>query len=402
MVTRAGPDRYRLLDTLARLRARRARRPRRRRHPRPPRRLLRRARRAGRGRRSVAHDQLEWLDRFRSDINNFRAALEWCLLTGDVDRAARLAGALAWFWTLNGMLTEAIQHLEAPRRDRRRRRPPTRAKCLWGYALLAASLGRLETARDAGYRAVELARSLRGRLPPPTASTPSPSPSGPSATTNTRWMPTARPSRSLDQLDDRWGLALCKVLQARTLFDLRRPRRGRRRRPGRRPRPPRRGPPRPRHRTDPDRPDRPRRRRPRRRGRRRRRSARPPGAHRLHRGHRSPRCTSSATRTAWRATSSGAHLHRQALAPRLADRARRRPCARRWKTSPAPRPSNDPTSPPRCCERPEHERGRQRPAAAPAGRRGARRPREDARRPPALRPRRRPPVRRSSSRSSRG
>ena len=36
--------------------------------------------------------------------------------------------------------------------------PATRAKCLWGYGLLAASLGRLETAREAGYRAAELAR----------------------------------------------------------------------------------------------------------------------------------------------------------------------------------------------------------------------------------------------------
>jgi predicted ATPase len=40
-------------------------------------------------------DQLAWLDEFRSEINNFRAALEWCLLTGDTSRAARLAGALA-------------------------------------------------------------------------------------------------------------------------------------------------------------------------------------------------------------------------------------------------------------------------------------------------------------------
>jgi predicted ATPase len=47
-------------------------------------------------------DQLAWLDQFRSEINNLRAALEWCLLTGDISRAARLAGALAWFWTLNG------------------------------------------------------------------------------------------------------------------------------------------------------------------------------------------------------------------------------------------------------------------------------------------------------------
>ena len=28
------------------------------------------------------------------------------------ERAARQAGALAWFWTLDGMLTEAIDHLE--------------------------------------------------------------------------------------------------------------------------------------------------------------------------------------------------------------------------------------------------------------------------------------------------
>jgi predicted ATPase/DNA-binding SARP family transcriptional activator len=103
-------------------------------------------------------NQLEWLDHLRSDINNLRAALEWCLLTGDTTRAARLAGALAWFWTLNGMLSEAIQHLERlleideiP--------PQTRARCLWGYALLAASLGRLETGRDAGYRAADIARS---------------------------------------------------------------------------------------------------------------------------------------------------------------------------------------------------------------------------------------------------
>ena len=106
----------------------------------------------------MAPDQLAWLDRFRSDLNNFRAALEWCLLTGDTTGAARLAGALAWFWTLNGMLTEAIEHLERLV-DVDELPPPTRARCLWGYALLAASLGRLETARDAGYRAAEVGRS---------------------------------------------------------------------------------------------------------------------------------------------------------------------------------------------------------------------------------------------------
>src|SRR4029453_12234284 len=103
-------------------------------------------------------EQLEWLERFPADLNNFRAALEWALSTGDVDQAARQAGALGWFWPLNGMLTEAIDQLE--RLVNVEDIPPaTRARCLWGYALLAASLGRLETARDAGYRATEIARA---------------------------------------------------------------------------------------------------------------------------------------------------------------------------------------------------------------------------------------------------
>jgi tetratricopeptide (TPR) repeat protein len=165
-------------------------------------------------------DQLAWLDRFRCDVNNFRAALEWCLLTGDTTRAARLAGALAWFWTLNGMLSEAIQHLE-DLIEVDDVAPASRAKCLWGYALLAASLGRLETARDAGYRAAGLARSAGGDSASGAY--------GLNAAAVAEWA-LGNHDRSLEAhreaisllrpLDDRWGLAVCHVLQARTLFDL--------------------------------------------------------------------------------------------------------------------------------------------------------------------------------------
>ena len=144
--------------------------------------------------RSAAPTSSPGSSSFRSDINNLRAALEWCLLTGDITRAARLAGALAWFWTLNGMLTEAIQHLERLV-DVADVPPPIRARCLWGYALLAASLGRLETARDAGYRAAEVARGVRRRRRPRTGSTPPRSPNGRSATTNDHLMRTAKRSR---------------------------------------------------------------------------------------------------------------------------------------------------------------------------------------------------------------
>jgi hypothetical protein len=90
------------------------------------------------------------------------------LLTGDVDRAARQAGALAWFWTLNGMLTEAIEHLErlAAHEDLP---AAVRSKCTWGHALLAASLGQLEVAREAGYLAAELGRTADDPATPPTA-----------------------------------------------------------------------------------------------------------------------------------------------------------------------------------------------------------------------------------------
>ena len=217
MVARGGNDRYRLLDTLrayaldvlADLDADETRN----RH------AGYYVQRAEEGELEIrGPDQLDHLDRFRSDLNNFRAALEWGLSTGDTTSAARLAGALAWFWTLNGMLTEAIQHLErlieiddVP--------PPTRAKCLWGYALLASSLGRLETARAAAYRAVVVAG------PSDTAGTAY----GLNAAAVAEWA-LGNHGRSLDahrqaitlldQLDDPWGLAVCHVLQARTLFDL--------------------------------------------------------------------------------------------------------------------------------------------------------------------------------------
>jgi predicted ATPase len=217
MVVRSGHDRYRLLDTLrayaldtlAELDADETR-----------------DRHAGMyvqlaelGEVEIRGDnQLAWLDQLRSEINNLRAALEWCLLTGETSRAARLAGALAWFWTLNGMLTEAIQHLE--RLVEAGDIPaPVRARCLWGYALLAASLGRLEAARDAGYRAADVARTCDDAE---TAY-------GLNSAAVAEWA-LGNHERSLDahreaitlfdKLDDRWGLAVCNVLLARTLFDL--------------------------------------------------------------------------------------------------------------------------------------------------------------------------------------
>ena len=217
MVARSGTDRYRLLDTLrayaldvlAELDADETRT----RHASYFTEVAERGEVAIRG-----SEQLEWLERFRADINNFRAALEWSLSTGDVDHAARQAGALAWFWTLNGMLTEAIDHLERLV-DIEDVPPAIRARCLWGYALLAASLGRLEIARDAGYLAADLGR--RGDDLLGTAY-------GLNAAAVAEWAlgrhelslhAHAEAIELLAKVEDQWGLAICKVLQARTLFD---------------------------------------------------------------------------------------------------------------------------------------------------------------------------------------
>ena len=217
MVARAGTDRYRLLDTLrayaldmlAELDADATRS----RHAAYFTALAERGELGIRG-----PDQLEWLEHFRHDVNNFRAALEWSLLTGDIDRAARQAGALAWFWTLNGMLTEAIEHLERLSAQESLA-AGVRAKCTWGYALLAASLGQLETARDAGYRGAELGRK---------SDDPASTAYGLNAAALAEWA-LGHTDRSLDvhteaiqlltDIEDHWGLAVCKVLQARTLFD---------------------------------------------------------------------------------------------------------------------------------------------------------------------------------------
>ena len=218
MVARAGADRYRLLDTLrayalevlGELDADATRH----RHADFYAGLAARGEAAIRG-----PEQLEWLDHLRRDINNFRGALEWCLLTGDTSRAASLAGDLAWFCTLNGMLTESIRYLERLV-DADGVSGPARAKCLWGHALLAASLGRLEDGRASAHAAVTVARASEDVIGVAY---------GLNALAVTEWalgnhecsLAAHREGvELLEDVDDAWGLAICRVLQARTLFDV--------------------------------------------------------------------------------------------------------------------------------------------------------------------------------------
>ena len=159
LVTRAGPDRYRLLDSLrvyavellqgspeeAAVRRRHAEH------------HLSLAEEADMQVRTQA--QQFWLDLLREIQPDLRAALSWCLNGNAPEIGARLVAALAWFWTLEGLLAEARTWLDRAEQvgvpD-----PRVRSRVLLGVGLVAAPLGQLEQARDACAVAAELARSV--------------------------------------------------------------------------------------------------------------------------------------------------------------------------------------------------------------------------------------------------
>jgi predicted ATPase/DNA-binding CsgD family transcriptional regulator len=58
-------------------------------------------------------DQDEWLDRLDRDHDNLRAALDWSLGEGRVEKGLRLAAALTWFWEMRTYWTEARQRTKA-------------------------------------------------------------------------------------------------------------------------------------------------------------------------------------------------------------------------------------------------------------------------------------------------
>jgi predicted ATPase len=56
--------------------------------------------------------QLIWFDRLDDEQANLRAALAWLLGEGEVEASLRLAGALGWFWSVHGYLSEGRMWLE--------------------------------------------------------------------------------------------------------------------------------------------------------------------------------------------------------------------------------------------------------------------------------------------------
>jgi predicted ATPase len=217
MVTVPGPDRFRLLDTLrvyaAELLADADADATSHRHARH---YLALAERGEVGIRGA--DQLHWLELLRAAVPHHRAALEWLLSTGDTEAAARLAGALGWFWVVDGLLADAHHHLgqivDLPGISDR-----ARATVSWTLALAAGSLGDLQRCRALGAMAADLGRMI-----------------GDDAVIGHGLNAEAVALWGLGQLDqsaalheealrhseaagDVWGVGVCTVLRARTAVD---------------------------------------------------------------------------------------------------------------------------------------------------------------------------------------
>jgi predicted ATPase/DNA-binding XRE family transcriptional regulator len=105
----------------------------------------------------VGPAQVEWLDRVREDLENYRAALTWLIERGRPTEASDIAWGLMWFWVIRGHATEGLrwyeQILKLPSPP-----PAAESRALLGAASMSYTQGELEDARTALTRALVLAR----------------------------------------------------------------------------------------------------------------------------------------------------------------------------------------------------------------------------------------------------
>ncbi len=98
----------------------------------------------------------EWLDRFEVEHDNFRAALEYLIKTGDADWGLRLGTALFHFWETREYLTEGrsrIARLLAL--EGAAARPKLRSRLLFSAAVLAGAQGDYISAQHAFEESLE-------------------------------------------------------------------------------------------------------------------------------------------------------------------------------------------------------------------------------------------------------
>jgi non-specific serine/threonine protein kinase len=108
-------------------------------------------------------DEALWLARTAIELDNIRAALDWCLERGEAALGLAIAGALEPFWYRGARFREGRTRLE-PLLDLEGRAPAgVRARALAAAGRLASELGDAGVARKHFDEALPLARRARDR-----------------------------------------------------------------------------------------------------------------------------------------------------------------------------------------------------------------------------------------------
>jgi predicted ATPase/transcriptional regulator with XRE-family HTH domain len=103
-------------------------------------------------------DQVAWLERTQADHDNFSAALEWCLVHGEAEIAARTGWALWLYWWLRGQLRHGRRCVEAALEHPLS--PPVRARALLTVSALAFAQGDLESCARTWPMSYDVARAI--------------------------------------------------------------------------------------------------------------------------------------------------------------------------------------------------------------------------------------------------
>lgn len=105
--------------------------------------------------------QQAWLDRLDIESGNLRAALAWFIeRVADAEAGLRLAGALGWFWTMRGHVSEGRDWLARALQRGSDAPPALRGRALIGAGSLAWYQGDLPVARSLLEESIALYREL--------------------------------------------------------------------------------------------------------------------------------------------------------------------------------------------------------------------------------------------------
>lgn len=110
----------------------------------------------------VGPAQVEWLDRVRDDLENFRSALTWLIEHDRSAEASDIAWGLKYFWLIRGHAAEAVQWYEQIL-NLATLAPGAELRALVGAATMWYTQGELVRARTALDRAFTLAHGPRDR-----------------------------------------------------------------------------------------------------------------------------------------------------------------------------------------------------------------------------------------------